>query len=509
MRFTIDEVVAVTGGRLLNAVPDAGVIDYATQDSREAGPGALFVPLVDKRDGHGFIADAVRCGASAFLFARGRKHARGRRLSSQGAAPISAPPAAAIEVDAPMPALTALADEARRRLASVPVVGITGSVGKTTAKDLTAAVLGLKRRTHASTRSYNNEIGVPLTLLAAPDDAEAVVLELASRGPGHIRALCDTARPTMGVVTAVGLVHTSEFGSLEAVVSAKRELVESLPAAAEGGVAFLNADMDAVAGMADHTPARVVFFGAQADAHVTARDVTLDADLRPRFTLVSRLGAASAPGEVGVSPEKTGEVGEMGAAPGGTGEVEVLLGARGRHSVGNALAAASVGLALGVSLEDVAAGLAAPALSPLRMELIRTPRGARVINDSYNASPLSARAALRSLAALPCDRRFAVLGVMAELGDYAPAEHAAVASLAEALGIQVIAVDAPLYAAAQHSGPDGPLRPRAVVEAADLDEAAAALARLGALDADSAVLVKGSRVAGLERLAHRLASEGG
>ena len=407
----------------------------------------LFVPLVAERDGHDFIADAVAAGAPAYLTARG----------------VASADATAVEVDDTMGALTALAGAARTRLGAVPVVGITGSVGKTTTKDLLAAVLGRDRPVWSSTRSFNNEIGVPITLLTAPDGTEALVVEMGSRGPGHIAELCRIARPTMGVITTVGLSHTSELGSLAAVVSAKQELVESLPAAADEGVAFLNAGVPEVAAMAAATEARVVTFGD--GGQVSARGLELDDDLTPRFVLRSP-----------------------------SGEIDVALGARGVHSVDNALAAAAVGLELGVSLEDVALGLATPSLSPLRMEVVRTAEGACLLNDSYNANPLSMRAALHALAALPAKRRIAVLGTMAELGDFEATEHAAIGSLAAELGVEVIAVDTPGYA----SGGD------TVIEAEDIDGALEALLDLGGLGADVAVLVKGSRVAGLERLVERL-----
>ncbi len=445
MRWTLDEVAAATGGCLRG--DGAATIDGAIQDSRDVQPGMLFVPLVAERDGHDFIADAVAAGASAYLTARG---------------PVGVD-AAAVEVDDTLAALTALACAARRRLGSAPVVGVTGSVGKTITKDLLAAVLGRDRRVWASTRSFNNEIGVPITLLSAPDDVEALVVEMGSRGAGHIAEMCRVARPTMGVVTTVGLSHTSELGSLAAVVAAKRELVECLPAAGVGGVAFLNSGVPEVAAMAKAADVRVVTFGAGGE--VRARNLTLDDELTPRFVLQSPAG-----------------------------EIEVELGARGLHSVDNALAAAAVGIELGVALDDVAAGLAEPTLSPLRMEVVRTAGGARLLNDTYNANPLSMRAALRALAALPASRRIAVLGTMAELGEFEAAEHAAVGSLAGQLGIKVIAVDAPLYSSGG----------AAAVEAEGIAGALAALAGIGPLDDSSAVLVKGSRVAGLERLVEHL-----
>ena len=445
VRWTLAEIAAATGGRLQG--DGSATVDGVTQDSRDVQPGMLFVPLVAERDGHDFIADAVARGAAAYLTARGP----------------SGVEAAAVEVADTQAALTALAREARSRLATVPVVGITGSVGKTTTKDLLAAVLGRDRRVWSSTRSFNNEIGVPITLLSAPDDAEALVVEMGSRGPGHIAELCRTARPTMGVITTVGLSHTRELGSLAAVVSAKRELVEGLPTAAAGGVAFLNAGVPEVAAMAHGTEARVVTYGDGGE--VSAQSLELDDELTPRFVLHSP-----------------------------SGEVAVELGARGAHSVDNALAAAAVGIELGVSLDDVAAGLAEPTLSPLRMEVMRTAGGARLLNDCYNANPLSMRAALHALAALPAQRRIAVLGTMAELGDFEAAEHAAAASLAARLDIAVVAVDAPGYSSGEGD----------VIDAAGIDGALAALRDFGGLGAGDAVLVKGSRVAGLERLVERL-----
>jgi UDP-N-acetylmuramoyl-tripeptide--D-alanyl-D-alanine ligase len=440
MRWTAAAIADAVGGTLTG--PDVDV-ESVTQDSREiAGlERPLFVPLLAERDGHDFIGAAVGDGAVAYLTGR-------EPLATDGSA-------AAIRVTDTAAALTALGAAARDRLDGATVVGITGSVGKTTTKDLLAAVLAGDRRTHANVRSFNNEIGVPLTLLGAPDDAEAVVLEMGARGIGHIAELCAVARPTVGVVTTVGIAHTSEFGSVDAVAEAKGELIEALPAE---GLAVLNADVPSVAAMAARTQAVVVTFGERGE--VRAEDLSLDDDLTPRFRLVAPQGSAV-----------------------------VVLGARGIHLVDNALAAAAVGLHLGMAPDVVAARLAVPVLSPMRMALARTASGARVLDDTYNANPMSTAGALRSLAHLRAARRTAVLGVMAELGEVAAREHAAVAALAEELGIHVVAVDAPDYVGAD------------VEHVGDIGEARA---RLGPLGPDDAVLVKGSRVAGLERLVDEL-----
>jgi UDP-N-acetylmuramoyl-tripeptide--D-alanyl-D-alanine ligase len=329
---------------------------------------------------------------------------------------------------------------------------VTGSLGKTSVKDLLAAVLARRLRTAASERSFNNELGVPLTLLNAPDGTQAVVVEMGARGIGHIAELCAIARPTVGIITRVAAVHTSEFGSVEDIARAKGELVEALP---RRGIAILNAADARVAAMAARTDATVITFGDGGD--VRAEDLTLDDELRPTFVLASPWERA-----------------------------KVTLRVRGRHQVENALAAAAAGLAEGIGEAAVVRGLERGSLSRWRMDLATTPSGAVVLNDAYNANPTSVAAALESLAALRARRRVAVLGVMAELGDRSAADHAAIGERARSLDIHVIAVAAPGY-----GGQD--------VES--VDEALALLADLG--DGD-AVLVKGSRVAGLERLAEEL-----
>jgi UDP-N-acetylmuramoyl-tripeptide--D-alanyl-D-alanine ligase len=431
------DVAAVTGGRL--AGPDV-TIDGLAIDSRLVSGGELFVPLVAERDGHDFVAPALDAGAAAYLTAR---------------PPLDRPGASAVVVADTSGALAALGRHARDLL-DAPVdgrvVGVTGSVGKTSVKDLLAAALAARWRTAASVGSFNNELGVPLTLANAPGDTEALVVEMGARGAGHIADLCAIARPTVGVVTRVAAVHTETFGTLADVADAKGELVAALPAS---GTAVLNASDPLVAAMADRTRARVVTFGAGGD--VRADKVVLDDDLRPELHLVTPWG-----------------------------DTTVRLAARGAHMVENALAAAAAALVCDVPVAGVAAALAAADVSRWRMELRTLPSGARLLNDAYNANPTSMAAALRALAALDATRRVAVLGLMAELGATGEAEHRAVGAMARELGIDVVAVGVPGYG--------GTL-------VVDLDGAATALDGLGPGDA---VLLKGSRVVGLERLAERL-----
>lgn len=435
------DVAAVTSGHLVG--PDV-VVSGAAIDSRLVRPGQLFVPVVAERDGHDYVGDALAAGAAAFLTARPAGHGvpSGRDVT-------------AIEVGETTAALTALGAAARALLASTVggrVVGVTGSVGKTSVKDLLAAVLRTRWRTQASAASFNNELGVPLTLFDAPEGTEAAVVEMGARGPGHVAALCAVARPSIGVVTRVAAVHTETFGSIDAVAEAKGELVEALPA---DGTAVLNAADPRVAAMAGRTTAPVLTFGEGGD--VRAEQVVVGDDLRPSFRLVTPSGTA-----------------------------DVRLAARGRHMVDNALAAAAGALACAVPLEGIVAGLAGAALSHWRMELTITPTGARVLNDAYNANPTSMAAALRSLADLPASRRVAVLGLMAELGGSSDDDHAAIGELARSLGIEVVSVGVAAYGG---------------TVVADVDDALGALGPLGPGDA---VLLKASRVAGLERLAARL-----
>jgi UDP-N-acetylmuramoyl-tripeptide--D-alanyl-D-alanine ligase len=430
MRLRTSELATATGGRLEG--PDV-VIDGASIDSRAVAPGQLFVPIVGERDGHEFIDAALTAGAMAYLTTR----------PPQGGT--------AVVVEDTLVALQAAGRHARSLLPP-RVIGVTGSVGKTSVKDLLAAVLSERWVTSSSLRSFNNELGVPLTLLSAPDDTEALVVEMGARGIGHIADLCAIASPTVGIVTRVAAVHTAVFGGIDDVARAKGELVEALP---RDGTAVLNAADPRVAAMADLTNALVVTYGEGGD--VRAGDVTVGPDLRPRFTLRS--------------PE---------------GDIDIALAVHGAHHVENALAAAAAALACGCGLRQVQAGLTAAVLSPWRMELATAPSGATVLNDAYNANPTSVAAALEALADLPATRRTAVLGIMAELGEREAADHAAIGAQAKALGIRLIAVAAPDYGGE------------------DVGSIEAALAILRDLGDGDAVLVKGSRVAGLERLAAAL-----
>jgi len=408
--------------------------DGASFDSRSLKPGQLFVPIVAERNGHEFISAARKAGAVAHLTSEPDPYRRD---------------GTAIEVADTARALLALAQWARQGL-HAKVVGVTGSVGKTSTKDLIAAAsAGL--RTIANERSFNNEQGLPITILDADAGTEALVLEMGMRGFGEISLLCEVARPDIGVVTVVGHSHTELLGGIDGVARAKRELVESLPSS---GTAILNADDEQVAGMAAHTGAAVLTYGMTGDVRVS--NIELDAQARARFRVES---------------------------PWGNGPVELAVS--GAHMVGNAAAALAVAGVLGVDFDPAIAALGDTSISAMRMEVSTSPSGATVINDAYNANPTSMRAALDALAATDARRRVAILGLMAEIDD-AVSAHREIAEYAAALGIELLSVATGLYGVDPSDDP---------------------ITALGAVGEGDALLVKASRSAGLERIAQELLTD--
>ena len=455
MRLTLSEIAAITGGQLLCGDPDTAVSSYSI-DTRTLAPGALFVALRAERDGHDFVGDALDRGAAGALVSRPVDAVQGGQVK----------PPSLLLVDDTAAALTALGRTARDRLADVPVVGITGSTGKTSTKDLTAAALAPAGPVGASPVSFNNEIGVPLTLLSAPPGAVAVVAEMGARGVGHIATLAAVARPTIGVITNIGMAHAELFGSREEVARAKGELLEALPGT---GHAVLCADDDMTPGLRARTSAAVLTAGGASHADVRFSAVHLDDELRCAFHLETPWGSADVP----------------------------PLPVRGAHQAGNAAFAVAVAGVVGLSLGDAVAGLAGAVGSPLRMDLQRSPAGLLVLNDSYNANPTSMAAAVDALASLGAGRRFAVLGPMAELGPHSAAEHQRLGKLVAAAGVEMlVTVNAPELAEGARA---------AGAEAIDVPTPHAAVTALTAhLRSGDAVLIKASRVVGLEQVAEAL-----
>lgn len=460
LSFSLDEIAEITGGRLADvADPAARMTAGAVTDSREVVPGCLFVALAGERvDGHTFAAQTVAEGAVGVLAAR----------------PVGVP---AVVVEDVIEALAALGRHALAQLPDPLVIGLTGSAGKTSTKDLLAQVLPVLGPTSVTDRSFNGEIGMPLTLLRAAPETRYLVLEMGARGKGHIANLTRIAPPSVGLVINVGTAHVGEFGGREAIAEAKSELVQALPA---DGLAVLNADDSLVAAMSAKTRARVLRFGLGRGegADVWTDDVDLDSEGRPSFTLHH-----------------------------GEEHVAVRLGLHGQHHVMNALAAATVALGLGADLQTVAERLsAAKNLTTGRMEVLTRPDGLKIVNDAFNANPDSMAVALAALAAMANGRRtVAVLGEMKELGEEAVEGHQQVGKLAADSGVRILVAVGGDHAealaeAARRQNPD-----LTVIRTPDRDGVPGALA--GVLDTEDIVLVKGSHSVGLEATALALAAD--
>ncbi len=437
--WTLATVAAATGG-VIDGDPAMPVRAIST-DSRIAEPGAVFVALRgEQHDGHDHAEAAVAEGAVAALVERGTH-------------PDLVP---RIDVDDTSAALRDLAAHRRSEL-TMPVVAITGSTGKTSTKDLLAAAIP---GSWASPRSYNNEVGVPLTVLATPVTATALVLEVGSRGIGHIRWLMPAILPSVGIITNLGLVHLETFGSRDAIADGKWELIEGLSV---GHTAILP---DGEKRLDRPHPGPTVTFGTGPYASVRISNLTSDEVGRPSFVL-----------HVGVR-----------AFP-------LTLSMAGSHNAFNAAAALAAAMAIGVPAETAVEGMASATGSAWRME-IRTGRFT-VVNDAYNANPTSMEAALRTVAAMP-GRTFAVLGEMAELGPVTVSEHQRIGRLAAELGIEEVITVGLDHGLAEAAGGQN------VVDAAE----ALGWIRERVADGD-VVLVKASRAVGLEELAARLTEEAG
>jgi UDP-N-acetylmuramoyl-tripeptide--D-alanyl-D-alanine ligase len=451
--MTVGEIADAVRGTCAQVDAKAVVTDVVV-DSRQAAPGAMFVAIAgDRVDGHEFASAAFAGGACVALASR----------------MLDGP---CIVVDDPVLALGRLAHWVRVHRLQCTVVGITGSSGKTSTKDLIAEVLSRRGRTVAAAGSFNTEVGVPLTILRADEATKYLVLEMGMRGEGHIQYLCEIALPSAGVLINIGLAHVGMLGTIEGVARAKGEILEGLPSE---GFAVINADDAAVVAQARRTSASVVSFGTAASSDVRATDVRLDDQARPSFTLHH----------------------DDQAVP-----VSLLL--HGEHSVLNALAAAAVGVCLGVPIEDIAEALrAATPRSSWRMEVHESAEGWTIVNDAYNANPDSMRAALQALAAMGSGRRtWAVLGEMRELGDLSESQHEEVGRLVASLGIaNLICVGEatrPVEAGcAQESSTTRIMWASGPEEAIDLLR--------GELAFGDVVLVKASRSIGLERVSEALA----
>ena len=385
-------------------------------DSRQIKSGDLFAAIVGARiDGHDKVDEALAAGAVAVLASK-----------PVNANFVQLPPADSIQLDPVIPALGKLATHVRVNNPDLTVIGVTGSSGKTSTKELIGQVINQYGQTYAPVGSPNNELGLPLTILQAPQDTKYLVAEMGMRGLGHIKYLTDIAKPNIGVVTNVGHAHIGEVGSIENIAIAKSELVVALPAS---GFAILNFDDPLVREMAKKTKAKVISFGLSTKADIRAQDLVTTPDGTTNFNLVY---------ETEIYP--------------------VTLPVLGEHSVVNSLAAAAVGIVIGMSLSEIAKALTKVEIkSKWRMEVEQLPNNMTLINDTYNANPESMTAALKTLASIQTSgRRWAVLGAMHELGNESISEHDRVGRLVVRLNIDQLVVVGqiakPLHMGAEQEG---------------------------------------------------------
>ncbi|RJQ54110.1 MAG: UDP-N-acetylmuramoyl-tripeptide--D-alanyl-D-alanine ligase [Actinobacteria bacterium] len=460
----VSDVVKATGGRLLAGKGGTLVEGFST-DSRSISAGEMFVPLKGENfDGMFFVASALDAGAAGALVTRWNEKLR------KSLRPAIEAGAAMVKVDDGLRAFQRLAAHARSGL-KAEVIGITGSTGKTTTKDFLSAMLRPSMNVVASQRSFNNEIGVPATILSADSDTDVLVLEMAMRGEGQIRQLCEIARPQAGLVTNVGKTHYEFLGSEARIAEAKGELVEAI---GPGGFVVLNADDYWTHKLRAMAKAEVITYGTKSAADVQADEIEIGSDGCASFVL--RTGGR---------------------------RKKIRLRAPGRHNVYNAAAAAAVALNLGASLKDVAAGARTVALSGMRMELFTTADDVVVLNDAYNANPASVQAALETLHSIQSPgKKIAVLGDMMELGTMSDVAHFQVGEIAARLGLDALVTVGALSRRIAEGAIVAGMDPERVSRCETGDEAGSAVRKL--LAPSDVVLVKASRAMKLETVVERL-----
>ncbi len=490
--LTLAEIATAIGGELVHGAPEQVVDGSVETDSRLVAAGSVFFALLgEETDGHRFVPNAVEAGAALVVTERAVALPDGAATAqvvvSDGYAALAA---LAHEVVARVRASSADRTDEQGRPAPLRVVGITGSNGKTSTKNMLRTILEQHGATVAPQGSFNNHVGAPVSMLRITHDTRFLVVEMGASGTGHIAKLVSIAEPDVGVVLKVGLAHAGEFGGIEATQRAKSEMVTDLPATA---TALLNVDDDRVASMRAITDARVVGFGTSAGADYRIAGIETDRS-GTRFTLTAPPvpDEAAADHEGGTSPVPE--------------TVDVRLAILGEHHAMNASAALTVAHLWGVPLAAGAEALASMTRAERwRMELLQGgPEGVTVINDAYNASPDSMAAALRTLAQVvrPGERSVAVLGEMAELGEFSTEEHDTIGRLVVRLNIgQLVVVGpgaAPIHQAATLEGSwDGES-----VYIEDVDAAVHALQEM--VRPGDVVLVKSSKSAELRFLGDRL-----
>ena len=457
-RLRLDEVARIAGGTVLQGAPDLVFGSYGI-DSRRTGAGELFFAVPGRRDGHDFVADAAARGAAGAVVAR--------------PAAVHDPRFGLVRVGDTVAALQALAREVLARQSPV-VVGVTGSVGKTTTKEFTAALLAARFRVHKSEGNFNNHLGLALSLLRLEPGFDAAVLEMGMSAAGEIRALTRIAPPDLAVITNVSPVHLEFFDGLEAIALAKKEILDG---AKPGATAVLNADDPLVLRIAADFPGPKVTFGLGPGADVRAESVERAGYDGLRFVLRCR-----------------------------TGSTRITLPFLNEAAVVNLLAAAAVSLALGLRLDEIAPAAAALRPGPGRGLVVEAPGGVRVYDDSYNSNPRALEAVLTGLSALPATRKVAVLGDMLELGEAGRELHRRAGETAARTGWDVLVAVGPLAAALADGAAAAGLPAAAIHRFPDAEAAAAAIAAI--VRAGDLVLVKGSRGTRTETVVEALRARG-
>jgi UDP-N-acetylmuramoyl-tripeptide--D-alanyl-D-alanine ligase len=459
-RCTLEEVARYSGGRLVKGDPSLAV-DRLHTDTRTLLAGDCFVALQgDRFDGHTFVSQVRSRGAVAALISHPLPSAE---LPSD---------LGLVEVPNTLEALQRFAANYRRQLA-VKTIGVTGSSGKTSTKELIAAVLRMRFKTKATEGNLNNHIGVPLTLIRLEEGDEYGVIEMGMNHPGEIAPLVEMAAPEIGVISSIGPAHIEFFADQAGIAAEKAELIAGLP---PGGLAVLNSDDEWSRRIADRTRARVAWVGSGPDSTWWAEDVKITPD---GLSFVLRHNGSSA---------------------------TVRLPVMNRVMINNALIAAAVGRECGLTIHEIARGLESVSLPGARMQVVKR-HGASIINDAYNANPDSMRAALIALKEFPgATRRIAVLGSMGELGQRAPELHRATGEFAAKQGLAYLIAAGPHAEAYAKGAMAAGMNPNQIVAALDAEEATTALRPL--LREGDAVLVKGSHFMGLERLVSALGERG-
>ena len=452
LTYEIQEIAKVIGGQLLQGDPHTSIKGICT-DSRKAKGGEIFVALQGQQDGHNFIAKALDQGVTALLV-------------SQNITTLPAEVPVVLVADT-LAALQQLASDNRSRL-NIPVVAVTGSNGKTSTKDMLAAVLSTRFNTLKTEGNFNNELGLPLTLLNLTESHQAAVVEMGMRGLGEIHFLAEIAKPTAAVITNIGEAHLERLGSVRNIAMAKTEVLEHIT---PEGFAVLNADSPFIRELAERCQGQVIFYSVVGDAELKASNIRPDGN-GVRYELVY---------------------------PGGF--QEIYLPVPGSHNVMNSLAAVGVGLQLGLSIAEIEQGLRNVALTHSRLEILQA-NGINIINDTYNANPSSTKAALQVLKETAAGRKIAVLGDMYELGEREQVGHQEVGEAAAAIAVDALLAVGNLGQWIAQGGLMAGLPQDRVVQCENNAQAVAELQKI--VKPGDTLLIKGSRGMRMEEIVKEL-----